>query len=103
MTDVAHRRWFAVALAAVGLCAAGRGADADYEGLRNQVRALGRLTAPPATHPADGFAADGLRPLFYDGLPYRGRPTRVFAWYGAPPGRAGKVPAVVLVHGGGGT
>src|SRR4051794_1470454 len=72
--------------------------------MREQVRALGNLTAPPAVHPAEGFAAEGeLRPLFYDGLPYRGKPTRVFAWYGRPAGRAGKVPAMVLVHGGGGT
>jgi dienelactone hydrolase len=42
--------------------------------------------------------------LFFDGVPYKGAPTRVFAWYGTPkvePGR--KVPAMVLVHGGGGT
>ena len=59
---------------------------------------------PPQTHPAPGFEADGVRALFYDGVPWQGKPTRVFAWYGAPktePGR--KVPAMVLVHGGGGT
>src|SRR4051794_3110111 len=66
--------------------------------------ALGRLTAPPAFHPAERSAArGGLKPLFFDGLPYRGKPTRVFAWYGVPARRAGKVPAIVLVHGGGGT
>ena len=73
---------------------------------RAQVLALGDLTAAPAVHPADGFAAEGgLRPLFFEGLPYRGKPTRVFAWYGAPGGGegAGKRPAMVLVHGGGGT
>jgi dienelactone hydrolase len=76
----------------------------ESAGARNQVMALGKLTAPPATEPAEGIVAQaGLRPLFFDGLPYRGKPTRVFAWYGAPAGRAGKVPAMVLVHGGGGT
>src|SRR5262249_45120269 len=41
--------------------------------------------------------------IFFDSLPYRGKPTRVFAWYGAPEKRPGKVPGIVLVHGGGGT
>jgi dienelactone hydrolase len=73
---------------------------------RARVLALGDLTTAPQVHAADGFAADGgLRPLFFEGLPHRGKPTRVFAWYGAPGGRegAGKRPAMVLVHGGGGT
>ncbi len=47
---------------------------------------------------------DGVRALSFEGLPYRGRPTRVFAWLGLPSApQAGKVPAMVLVHGGGGT
>ena len=46
--------------------------------------------------------ADGLvRPVYYPGEPYRGKPTRVFAYYGRPKGD-GPFPAVVLVHGGGG-
>jgi dienelactone hydrolase len=75
-----------------------------------QVLALGTLRTIPAAHPAEGRAADGnLRPLFLDGLPYRGRPTRFFAWYGTPASGdgegagSGKRPAIVLVHGGGGT
>src|SRR5689334_13356583 len=60
------------------------------------------LAKAPAVTPAEGFEADGLRALFYEGVPYRGAPTRVFAWYGAPKVE-GKVPAMVLVHGGGGT
>jgi cephalosporin-C deacetylase-like acetyl esterase len=78
----------------------------DTAECRARVLALGDLTTAPQVHPADGFAAEeGLRPLFFDGLPYRGKPTRVFAWYGAPGGHegAGKRPAMVLVHGGGGT
>jgi len=68
------------------------------------VRDLGRLTAAPAVHPAGGFAdSGGLRAIFFDALPYRGKPTRVFAWYGAPGSRTGKVPGIVLVQGGGGT
>ena len=49
-----------------------------------------------------------VRSLFYEGEPYNGKPTRVFAYY-ASPRTLGiamqdvKHPAVVLVHGGGGT
>jgi hypothetical protein len=58
----------------------------------------------PAMYPAPGLEAPGVRALFYEGPVWRGQPTRLFAWYGAPavkPGR--RVPAMVLVHGGGGT
>ncbi|MFM9168023.1 MAG: acetylxylan esterase [Verrucomicrobiota bacterium] len=58
----------------------------------------------PKIHEAEGFKADGaIRPIFYDALPYQGKPTRVFAWLGLPAKREGKVPGMVLVHGGGGT
>ena len=76
----------------------------DTVRLREQVAALGELTSPPAVYAAEGFAAEGtIQPLFFDGLPYQGKPTRVFAWLGLPAGRSGQVPGVVLVHGGGGT
>jgi len=58
----------------------------------------------PKTYEAEGFKADGtVHAIFYDALPYGGKPTRVFAWIGLPAKREGKVPAMVLVHGGGGT
>lgn len=45
--------------------------------------------------------------LLYSGEKYRGKPTRVFAYYASPKtlGQAadGKMPGIVLVHGGGGT
>ena len=45
-----------------------------------------------------------VKAIFYEGLPYRGKPSRVFAYYGLPKIGAGeKVPAMVLVHGGGGS
>lgn len=49
-----------------------------------------------------------VRSLFYVGDNYQGKPTRVFAYYASPKtlGTAGakeKFPAMVLVHGGGGT
>ena len=62
------------------------------------------LARPPRVYPAPGFTAEGVRALFYEGLPWKGKPTRVFAWYGAPERKAGeKLPAMVLMHGGGGT
>jgi dienelactone hydrolase len=50
-----------------------------------------------------------VRALLYQGEPYRGQPTRVFAYYATPgtlsgdAARDANLPAVVLVHGGGGT
>jgi dienelactone hydrolase len=62
------------------------------------------LSNPPQTWPAEGFEEPGVRALFYEGAPFKGEPTRVFAWYGVPEGAEGKkLPAMVLVHGGGGT
>ncbi|KJD35996.1 hypothetical protein PW52_05085 [Tamlana sedimentorum] len=50
-----------------------------------------------------------IRGMFFEGLPYTNaangnNDTKVFAWYGEPAGLAvnEKVPAVILVHGGGG-
>lgn len=62
------------------------------------------LHRPPATFPAPGFEAPGVRALFYEGVPYRGQPTRVFAWLGVPEiGHDATCPGMVLLHGGGGT
>jgi len=47
---------------------------------------------------------EGVKALTFEGVPFRGHPTRVFAWLGLPAVKSGeKVPAMVLVHGGGGT
>lgn len=65
---------------------------------------LDALSKAPKEYPAPGFDEKGVRALFYDGLAFQGKPTRVFAWYGVPEGKEGaKYPAMVLVHGGGGT
>ncbi|MDR1280078.1 MAG: acetylxylan esterase [Opitutaceae bacterium] len=65
------------------------------------------LSAAPACHDVSTtgfFAHDGIIPVFYEGVPYQNRPTRVFAWVGIPNAQSGaKVPGIVLVHGGGGT
>jgi cephalosporin-C deacetylase-like acetyl esterase len=42
------------------------------------------------------------RSLYYENVPYRGRPSRVFAYFAVPERVSGKVPAMILVHGGGG-
>jgi len=58
----------------------------------------------PKVQEAEGFKPDGtVRAIFYDALTWQGKPTRVFAWIGLPAKRDGKVPGMVLVHGGGGT
>ena len=78
---------------------------ADPADDRKQALELVNLcSAAPRLHEAEGFKAEGaIRPIFYEALPYGGKTTRVFAWLGLPTGREGKVPGVVLVHGGGGT
>ena len=49
-------------------------------------------------------SVEGVEAVFYEGLPWKGKPTRVFAYYGLPEVAAReRVPAMVLVHGGGGS
>ncbi len=69
---------------------------------------MARLSKPPQTWPAEGFAetesSQNVKAVFFKGLPYQGRETRVFAWIGLPDVPAGTtVPGAVLVHGGGGS
>ncbi len=76
----------------------------DFVVQREQVLALGKLTTAPAMQDAEGFAREGrLKAVYYNALPWKGKPTKVFAWLGMPANRKGKAPGVVLVHGGGGT
>lgn len=44
-----------------------------------------------------------VQEVYYQGEPLKGKPTRVFAYYGRPQSGDGPLPGVVLVHGGGGT
>ncbi|MBI3860617.1 MAG: acetylxylan esterase [Planctomycetia bacterium] len=65
---------------------------------------LEALASVPEVYPTTDYAAEAVRAFFYEGQPYHGKPTRVFAYYGAPRAVAGtKLPAMVLIHGGGGT
>jgi dienelactone hydrolase len=54
-----------------------------------------------AVKPEWGAEAGKAREVCYPGEPFRGKPTRVFAYYARPAGE-GPFPAVLLVHGGGG-
>ena len=79
---------------------------------RKKLEALGELTQAPAMEQAEGFdSTKNLKAIYFEGLDYQGKPTKVFAWLGMPEDKAAnesdkvpaKVPAMVLVHGGGGT
>lgn len=83
---------------ALVLCGVGvRGEEIPWD-----VATLGKA---PAVSAAEGFEEAGCRALFYEGVPLAGKATKVFAWYGVPEGSPpqGGWPAMVLVHGGGGT
>ncbi|WP_435017211.1 alpha/beta hydrolase family protein [Tundrisphaera sp. TA3] len=91
-------RFAAAFLAGLLLPAASR---ADGPGL---ARATPEMLRAPRVEPAPGFSAEGMEAVFYDALPWKGKPTRTFAWIGMPRVEPGaKVPGIVLVHGGGGT
>ncbi|WP_339907428.1 alpha/beta hydrolase family protein [Symmachiella dynata] len=68
---------------------------------------LEALSQPPSFEWVDEQSP--VRSLFYAGEPYGGQPTRVFAYYATPGTLADdssldkNLPAVVLLHGGGGT
>jgi dienelactone hydrolase len=67
---------------------------------------LQSLAAPPEVFSAPQIPSsdERIRPLFFAGPSYRGKPTRVFAWIGVPKLDAGaKAPGIVLLHGAGGT
>ena len=60
-----------------------------------------KLFSAPAYRESPKAKKDGLKALLYSGLPYRGKPTEVFAYYAAPKGKPPKNgwPAVVCIHG----
>lgn len=59
-----------------------------------------RLRQPP---PASwGTRSNLVQEVYYEGEPFAGHPTRVFAYYAQPAAGRGPFPAMVLVHGGGG-
>jgi len=95
-----HRRLYP--FATVLVCLSGFQATAADDSPR--MRATPEMLKAPRHEPANGFQAEGVKGVFFDGMPWKGKPTRVFAWVGMPklePGQ--KAPGIVLVHGGGGT
>jgi len=64
---------------------------------------LPELFKAPKMYDAPQYATNNVKACFFESVPYKGKPTRVFAFYGFPTNRTGKVPAIVLVHGGGGS
>ena len=72
---------------------------------------LAKMSAPKSYPVEDASISneygriEGVSPVWIEGEDYCGKPTRVFAWWGVPKGASAerKAPAMVLVHGGGGT
>ncbi len=78
---------------------------ASCTSLRTSTRNTGPwdMAALKETPPAEWGARTGLvQEVYYQGEPYKGKPTRVFAYLGRPASGTGPFPAMVLVHGGGG-
>lgn len=65
---------------------------------------LDELYRVPEMDDAPGHGTNDVKAIFYKGLSWKGQPTRVFAYYAIPEVKKDeKVPAMVLVHGGGGS
>ena len=66
---------------------------------------IDQLLQVPEWEKTEVAAKPGMTGLLYDAIPVRGRRVQAFAYYSAPDGTApqGGWPAVVCVHGGGGT
>jgi dienelactone hydrolase len=94
-----------ISAAVLGLCALAIAGGKPASAQTNQSPwDLSALTRAPKWTALERPKIEGVKPIFFDGLPFRGKPARVFAWLGLPKVKAGeKVPGMVLVHGGGGT
>ncbi|TWU38890.1 Alpha/beta hydrolase family protein [Novipirellula aureliae] len=66
---------------------------------------LDDLYKTPQWEKTDKAAKEGMTGILYSSIPYNGNPVQVFAYYSAPKGAVpeGGWPAVVCIHGGGGT
>jgi len=83
----------------IGLCAI---VTTDVVG--SPVWDMAALSVAPRVWADPNRSVEGVEAIFYEGLAWRGKSTRVFAYYGLPEVAAReRVPAMVLVHGGGGS
>ncbi len=95
-----RKSWLASILVVLGGMACGAGGAETGAPPWN----LQALSVAPGVFEDPARTAEDVKAIFYEGLPWKGNPTRVFAYYGLPaPGERQKVPAMVLVHGGGGS
>ena len=69
------------------------------------VENIEKLYSVPEFEEVELFHYPGIKQFFYESVPYRGKPTRVFACCGFPEHATPEnpVPGVVLIHGGGAT
>ncbi len=99
-------RWTraAILLAVVALVGVLPISAQDAAGVRFDLKALSKV---PEVFLADDLQVEGVKSFFFEGPAYKGKATRVFAYYGVPkvgPSQTDeKLPAMVLIHGGGGT
>ncbi len=61
---------------------------------------MAELTPTPVAE--FGKESAGVQEVYYDNVPLKGKPTRVFAYYAKPADGEGPFPAMLCVHGGGG-
>ena len=72
-------------------------------GIEEFLDILPRVLPAPDFDMSEDTVWRGIKAITYDGADYLGKKTKVFAHVGYPEGKEGeRVPAVVLVHGGGG-
>lgn len=65
---------------------------------------LRALSVAPKIYDAPQVGPEDVKAIFFEGEPWKGNPTRVFAYFGLPQTRRKeKGPAVVLVHRAGGS
>lgn len=70
------------------------------EPLKNQLDP--KVYEVPTIHRVPNQDVGSIKAFFYETLDYKGQPTRAFAYLGIPESES-PVPAMVLIHGGGGT
>jgi dienelactone hydrolase len=99
------KRLMAFGLVFVAVLALAEKSSATEPAKRTLVWKTKELFKTPKVYSTTESPVPGMRAFFYEGAAYKGRPTRVFAYYAAPAGKApgGGWPAVVCAHGGGGT